>query len=101
MLSRFVTSLSLVSLLFVLSVAPAAAVEDSPGGEPATETTEVVSDYEPAVEVDLQAEADAGQQPWTTRFLVPTTVVLGALVVFVTVVQYFTRVVRNRYKVVE
>jgi hypothetical protein len=101
MLSRLVTSFLLVSVLLVSLAAPVAAVEQSPGEEPAAETTAVVSDYQPAVEVDLRAEADAGQQPWTTRFLVPTTVVLGALVVFVTVVQYFTRVVKNRYKVIE
>ena len=37
---------------------------------------------------------------WTYRFFIPTLLVLAALVVIVTVIQYFTRVVRNRYRIV-
>ena len=38
---------------------------------------------------------------WTYRYLIPTLLALAAIVVIVTTVQYFLRVVRNRYKVVE
>jgi hypothetical protein len=44
---------------------------------------------------------DEVEAPWTTKFLIPTSLVLAVLAVFVTVVQYFVKVVRNRYKVVE
>jgi hypothetical protein len=53
----------------------------------------------PAVPVVPVAEADS-LADWTYRFLVPTGLVLAALVVVVTVIQYFRRVVRNRYRVV-
>lgn len=94
-------SFSLLAMVFLTLAASVSAVEEAPEGTPGDGSAEVVSDYQPAVEVDLRAGVEAGQEPWTTRFLVPTTVVLGALVVFVTVVQYFTKVVRARYKVVE
>ncbi len=38
---------------------------------------------------------------WTFRYLVPATVLLGLVAVVVTVVQYFVRVVRTRYRVVK
>lgn len=53
----------------------------------------------PAVPVPPVAEADS-LAAWTYRYLVPTGLVLAALVIVVTVVLYFRRVVRNRYRVV-
>jgi hypothetical protein len=53
----------------------------------------------PVISVELPAPT-AVQPDWTYRFFIPALLVLAALVVVVTVVQYFMRVVRNRYKVV-
>lgn len=97
MRSRLVSLALLASLTFAVAV-PVTATEEAPQAET---TAEVTSDYQPAVEVDLFEAEDAGTQPWTTRFLVPTTLLLAAIVIFLTVVQYFTKVVRARYKVVE
>src|SRR5690606_2864030 len=44
---------------------------------------------------------EEGDVDWTYRYLIPTLLTLAAIVVIVTTVQYFLRVVRNRYKVVE
>ena len=65
------------------------------GGGTTTTAVTVV----PAVPVTPVAEADS-LADWTYRFLVPTGLVLAALVIVVTVIQYFRRVVRNRYRVV-
>ena len=100
MRSRIVSSVLLVALTVAFAL-PVYAAEESPEPETTTETSEVVTDYEPAVEVDLDATEDAGEEPWTTRFLVPTALLLAAVTVFGTVVQYFTKVVRARYKVIE
>lgn len=54
----------------------------------------------PAVSI-AELPAEDVVAPWTTKFLVPLGVVLGAIAIFATVVQYFRKVVRNRYKVVE
>jgi hypothetical protein len=53
----------------------------------------------PAVSVEV-TEAPEAQPDWTYRFFIPTLLVLAALVVIGTVIQYFTRVVRNRYRVI-
>ncbi len=36
--------------------------------------------------------------PWTYRYLIPTALVIGGLAVVVTIIQYFVRVVRARYR---
>ena len=68
-------------------------------GEGATEPTEPAVMIQPAVTVDTTPEAEASAD-WTYRFFIPTLLVLAALVVIFTVIQYFTRVVRNRYRIV-
>jgi hypothetical protein len=65
------------------------------GGGTTTTAVTVV----PAVPVTPVAEADS-LADWTYRYLVPTGLVLAALVIVVTVILYFRRVVRNRYRVV-
>ncbi len=91
------------ALLFALTVfgfaSVALAVEST---QETTATTQAG-----ALEFDMPAisvpppPADDAKPPWTTKFLIPTTLILGAVAVFVTVIQYFLKVVRNRYKVVE
>lgn len=53
----------------------------------------------PAVSVEV-TEAPETQPDWTYRFFIPTLLVLAGLVVIATVIQYFTRVVRKRYRIV-
>lgn len=53
----------------------------------------------PAVSVEV-TEPPETQPDWTYRFFIPTLLVLAALVVIATVIQYFTRVVRKRYRVI-
>jgi hypothetical protein len=62
-------------------------------------TTTTAGTVVPAVPVTPVAEANS-LADWTYRYLVPTGLVLAALVIVVTVIQYFRRVVRNRYRVV-
>lgn len=73
----------------VILIAPAAlAVVDAvaQGDVPAIQVPE------PAPSNDLPS--------WTYRFLIPTLLVVAVLVVVLTVVQYFVRVVGKRYRVV-
>lgn len=107
-----ILTLTVLSALLLSVGAPTLATED--GGT--TETTESVgsvepvegegtegtegSDYSPAVVVE-PAAPDAVEQAWTTKFLVPTGLLIAAVALSATVVMYFVRVVRTRYKVVE
>jgi phosphatidylglycerophosphate synthase len=110
--TRF-AALSLLVLLASLLALPAMAAEsgteagdsDLPAevideGETTGTTEAVTFEYLPAVVIE-QPPAELVEQPWTTKFLVPTGLALAAVAVFVTVIQYFVRVVRSRYKVVE
>lgn len=91
-------------LTLLVSSLPATAAEDTGGAteeETTTTTTGVIEfEYLPAVTVPPPAPEEA-EQPWTTKFLIPTGLALATIAIFVTVVQYFLRVVRSRYKVVE
>lgn len=101
--------LLLVSIaMLVFSVAfPALAVEEPETTEGTTETTVAAEDEGAAADVPPPAvtvpdtAADEQTADWTYRYLIPTLLALAVLVVIVTTVQYFVRVVRNRYKVVE
>lgn len=55
---------------------------------------------EPAIPVDTTPEA-ASALDWTYRYLIPTALVLGVLVIVLTSIRYFTNVVRKRYRIVE
>ncbi len=85
------------TVLFPLSVI--AAEEGDEGGGEATTTT-ISSGLSPAVEVS-DAEAEPPTADWTYRFMIPTALVLAAVVVLITAVKYFTDVVRKRYRIVE
>jgi hypothetical protein len=93
--------LGLFAAFVTVTALPALAAESTDEDDATTATTEVVDfEYMPAVVVE-PPPPDPGDQPWTTKFLVPTGLALAAVAVFVTVIQYFVRVVRSRYKVVE
>ena len=76
------------------------ATTEATGAETATtEATTPAVILEPAVPVDT-TPVPVTNPDWTYRFFIPTLLVLTVLVVIVTVIQYFTRVVRNRYRIV-
>jgi hypothetical protein len=88
----------LAGLVIVVLSLPAVGAEHEEG---TTETTVAsVSGQEPAVvltpEVEVEPLAD-----WTYRYLIPTSLVLGAVVILLTSIRYFTAVVRERYRIVE
>jgi hypothetical protein len=61
------------------------------------ETTAPGATIVPAAPVEEPAELPE-DVPWTYRYLIPTVLVIGGLAVVVTVIQYFVRVVRARYR---
>lgn len=102
--TRFIL-LTLIGLLVISTALPISAAEDEPAPADSAETvsdaeTVIQPGYEPAVVVE-PAAADAAEPAWTTKFLVPTGLLIAAIAMLSTVVMYFVRVVRTRYKVVE
>lgn len=90
----------LLTFSMIVAVAGLAAAQESES-EATTVSTATDETYKmPAVSV-IDVVPDVVEEPWTTKFLIPTTIVLAVVAVFATVVQYFVKVVRNRYKVVE
>ena len=89
----------LVLTAFLLATPLAAFAQEESTTTTGAGTTTTGVAVVPAVPVTPVADATS-LADWTYRYLVPTGLVLAALVVVVTVVQYFRRVVRNRYRVV-
>jgi hypothetical protein len=78
-------------------VVPAAlAQEEAPAEEPEA----VVDVPEPAVRVVPEAPAEV-EAPWTFRYLIPTSLVIALLVVVGSIVAYFVKVVRTRYRLIQ
>lgn len=101
--SRVAILLVLLGAYAALAVTPALATA---GTEEPTSTTLAeegpapTSDIEPAVPVTTPSQTEASPD-WTYRYMIPTGIVLAVLVIMVTAVQYFTRVVRRRYRIVK
>lgn len=91
-----ITSLAVLAVVTVMFALPALAQEE----EGSTTTTTVEEQIAPAVPLEppttIPATAD-----WTYRFLIPTGLVLAAVIILITSVRYFTNVVRKRYRIVE
>ncbi|MGA7270335.1 MAG: hypothetical protein WB239_04610 [Acidimicrobiia bacterium] len=91
----------ILTILLVMGL-PVLAQEAPTDTTAATTATTVASGPAPAPAVPAaQPAAETGPDDWTYRYLIPTLLVLAALIVIVTTVQYFMQVVRKRYKVVE
>ncbi|HKX75729.1 MAG TPA: hypothetical protein VJR05_10105 [Acidimicrobiia bacterium] len=90
-------ALSLFLLLAMVGLALTASAAETTTTAAPDETTTTVA-IEPAVPV-TEAPETPTQADWTYRYFIPTLLVLAALVVVVTVVQYFLMVVRKRYRV--
>jgi len=94
---RSLTLLITATAAIAVLALPAAAQTTTTAPAQST-TTAVPSPVEEPAVVDQAAAPATEAPPWTVRYLVPTLLVLTALVVLITVVQYYVRVVRVRYK---
>lgn len=101
-LERRATLLLLMGFLVVALVPVAIAQEEAPTETtvPAEEPAAVVDIPEPAVEI-VPAQPAEELQAWTFRYLIPTSLVIGLLVVVGSIVAYFLKVVRTRYRLIQ
>ncbi len=101
---RLAAVLLATGAIFLLLALPGfAQEEDEEGAVPAPISEEVEegsSGLEPAVPIPVEAEAEVVPD-WTYRYLVPAGLLLAVVVVLMTSIQYFTNVVRKRYRIVE
>ena len=100
-MARRLLAVALGTVVVALASLPLGATTTTEAGTE-TATTEATTPaviLEPAVPIDT-TPAPVTNPDWTYRFFIPTLLVLTVLVVIVTVIQYFTRVVRNRYRIV-
>ena len=100
-MARRLLAVALVTSVVALLSLPVGATTTTEAGTETgtTEATTPAVTIEPAVPVDTTPVPETNPD-WTYRFFIPTLLVLAVLVVIVTVIQYFTRVVRNRYRIV-
>lgn len=92
-------SLGLLSALLLPVFGVAATTETTVATEETVAETTIATKA-PAVAIVEEPEAEE-LAPWTIRYLIPTSIVVAGLLIFGTVVQYFLKVVRTRYKTVE
>ena len=97
--ARF-ASLVLATMLAVALFALPVLATEGEDPEEVGETPPITTDISPAVEVTTPPP-DTAAADWTYRYLVPTGIALAILVVIATTGQYFTNVVRKRYRIVE
>ncbi|HJS71391.1 MAG TPA: hypothetical protein VJ858_01570 [Acidimicrobiia bacterium] len=104
-MSRTVRNSALLLVVGVLLVSLSStglATEESgeEGGTAGSTTTLVSSGLTPAVPIEAE-EVTATPVDWTYRYMIPTGLVLAAIIVLITAIKYFTDVVRKRYRIVE
>lgn len=103
-LVSFALLVGVISALFVPAVVAAAAEQTTATTAATTETTvageQSAPGKTPAVSIVEEPPAEE-LAPWTIRYLIPTSIVIAGVLIFATVVQYFLKVVRTRYKTVE
>ena len=101
--SRIATLLVVAGALLALVVVPALLLPEwsrsDPRG-PRWQAPAPTSDIEPAVPVTTPSQTEA-LPDWTYRYMIPAGIVLAVVVIMMTTVQYFTRVVRRRYRIVK
>ena len=100
--SRIATLVVLLTAHAAFMIMPALATEGTEGETSTTVSEEPAptSGIEPAVPVTTP-ESTEPLPDWTYRYMIPTGIVLAVLVIVMTTIQYFTRVVRKRYRVVK
>ena len=96
--SRVAALFVLLSASMALLVVPALSQDEEPISDDAP--VPISEEMEPAVPITIPAESET-QLDWTYRYMIPTGLALAVIVIAVTSVQYFTAVVRKRYRIVE
>ena len=99
-LSRVLAVAIVVGALFSISASVLATEGSTETSTTVTGSTVPTVDFEPAVPVTTPPPTEP-LPDWTYRYMVPTGIVIALLIAVVTTVQYFTRVVRRRYRIVE
>lgn len=99
-LSRVLALAIVVGAFFSISASAVATEGTEETGTTVTDATVPTVDFEPAVPVTTP-DALEPTPDWTYRYMVPTGIAIALLVAIITSVQYFTRVVRKRYRIVE
>ena len=89
----------LVAGFSIVALAAEEGGEGEEGGGDATTTT-IDSGLSPAVPIEPE-EAAPAEVDWTYRYMIPTGLVIAAVIILVTAIKYFTDVVRKRYRIVE
>jgi len=97
MSNRHRSLLLIVVGILLLMVAPAVLAQEE---VPADDSGAVVDVPEPAVKIDREAP-DEVEPAWTFRYLIPTSLVIALLVVVGSIVAYFVKVVRTRYRLIQ
>lgn len=97
--SRIAALLVVLGALAVTTALPVMATEETTTTQ-ATDEPAPTSNIEPAVPVTTPSASEVSLD-WTYRYLIPTGIVLAVLVIVITTIQYFTSVVRKRYRVVK
>jgi hypothetical protein len=96
--------LLLIVALFVagFSIVALAAEEggEEEGGGGDTTSTTIASGLSPAVTIEAE-EPPPAEVDWTYRYMIPTGLVIAAVIILVTAIKYFTDVVRKRYRIIE
>jgi hypothetical protein len=93
--------IALLAAYTSVMVTPALGTEgEEPTSTTVAEEPAPTSGIEPAVEMTTP-EATETLPDWTYRYMIPTGIVLAVLVIVMTTIQYFTRVVRRRYRIVK
>lgn len=100
--SRIATFLVFVGVFVSFAATFALATEETeePASTTVAEEPAPTSNIAPAVPVTTVAETES-LADWTYRYMIPTGIVLAVLVIVITSIQYFTRVVRRRYRIVK
>lgn len=105
--ARLSAAAILVALVALVALPAFGQEEGDEGGEggptttlPQGEGTGEVTVPDPAVPVVPETEAEV-TPPWTSRYLIPTTLVLAVVAVIATALMYYVKVVRTRYRVVQ
>lgn len=93
--------LLLVGALIVSTSLIALAAEEGGEGDGAADTTSTTeSGLSPAVPVSPEDAAPA-EVDWTYRYMIPTGLIIAAIIILITSIKYFTDVVRRRYRIVD
>ena len=99
--SRIATVLVVLAAQTLFFVAPVLGTEgEEPTSTTVAEEPAPTSGIEPAVQMTTPETAET-LPDWTYRYMIPTGIVLAVLVIVMTTIQYFTRVVRRRYRIVK